>query len=254
MLKNFFKITLRTLWRSKDFSAINILGLAIGMAAAMLIGLWVQNELGYDRWYSNTDRTYLLYTRADYGGSLQVWPRTSSLMAADLKQNYSEVEDAARFRVVFFLVTHDDKHFNPGGAFADSGFLKIFSFPLQQGDPATALNGDRNIVLTAGLAKSLFGNEDPMGKIVRIDSNEVFKVTGVLKDLPNNTEFSFQYLLPWSFVDRLKWDNPNWNSTFAPTYVLLKPGAGQAAFDEKIKHITAKHIAEGNGLTRETFE
>jgi ABC-type antimicrobial peptide transport system permease subunit len=253
MLRNFFKITFRTLWRSKDFSAINILGLGFGMAAAMLIGLWVQNEISYDRWYSNTDRTYLLYTRADYGGNLQVWPRSSSLMAADLKKNYAEVQEAARLRTVYFLVTQGDKHFNPGGAFADSGFLKIFSFPMLQGDPNTALGGDRNIVLTARLAKSLFGNQDPMGKIVRIDSNDVFTVTGVLKDFPVNTEFSFQYLLPWTYVDRLQWDNPNWNTTTAPTYVLLKPGATQAAFDEKIKHITAKHVTDGNGLTRETF-
>jgi len=253
MLKNFIKVTLRTLWRRKDFSAINILGLAIGMAAAMLIGLWVSNELSYDRWYTNTDRTYLLCTREDYGGSLQVWTRTSTLMAADLKQNYAEVQDAARFRSVYFLVSHDDKHFNPGGAFADSSFLKIFSFPMLQGDPNTALNTDRGIVLTAGLAKSLFGKEDPMGKIVRIDSADIFTVTGVLKDLPNNTQFTFQFLLPWNYLDRLKWDLPNWNSTAAPTYVLLKPGARQQAFDEKIKHITAKHVTEGKGLTRETF-
>ena len=253
MFKNFLKIALRTLWRSKDFSAINILGLSIGMAAAMLIGLWVNNELSYDRFYTNTDRIYQLYTRDSYGGSLQVWPRTSSLMAADLRQNYAEVQDAARYRVVYFLVTHDDKNFNPGGAFADSGFLKIVSLPLLQGDPNTALNGDRNIVLTARLAKSLFGNEDPMGKIVRIDSADIFKVTGVLKDLPGNTEFSFQYLLPWNYATRIRFDNASWNNTTAPTYVLLRPGASQTAFDEKIKHITAKHATEGGGLTRETF-
>ena len=253
MLKNFFRITLRTLWRRKDFSAINILGLAIGMAAAMLIGLWVNNELGFDRWYTNTDRTYLLHTRENYGGSLQVWPRSSSLMAADLKHNYADVEDAARFRSVFFLVSNNDKHFNPSGAFADSGFLKIFSFPLLQGDPGTALNTDQGIVLTAGLAKSLFGNQDPMGKRVIIDSASIFKVTGVLKDLPNNTQFNFQFLLPWNYLDRLKWDSRDWNATPAPTYVLLRPGASQTAFDEKIKHITAKHVSEGRGVTRETF-
>ncbi|HEY4111908.1 ABC transporter permease [Puia sp.] len=253
MLKNFFKITLRTLWRSKDFSTINIVGLAIGMAAAMLIGLWVKNELSYDRFYTNTDRTYLLYTREDYGGSLQVWPRTSSLMAAELRTNFAEVQDAARFRNVYFLVTHGDKHLNPGGAFADSGFLRIFSFPMLQGDAKTALNTDKGIVLTARLARSLFGNEDPMGKIVRIDSTDIFSVTGVLKDLPNNTDFSFQYLLPWTYVDHLKWDPSTWSSTSSPTYVLLKPGAKQTAFDQKIKHLTAKHITEGRGLTRETF-
>jgi ABC-type antimicrobial peptide transport system permease subunit len=253
MLKNFFKVTLRSLWRSKDFSTINILGLAIGMAAAMLIGLWVQHEVSYDRFYTNTDRIYRLFTRDKFGGNLQVWPRTSSLMAADLKHNYAEVEEAARFRTVTFLVTHEDKHLNLLGAFADSGFLKVFSLPMQQGDLNTALNDHSSIVLTAGLAKSLFGNEDPLGKIVRIDSADIFKVTGVLKDLPTNTEFSFQYLLPWAYLDNLKWDNPTWSTTTAPTYVLLKPGVIQSAFDKKIKHLTARHVTDGVGLTHETI-
>ncbi len=254
MLKNFLKIALRSLWRSKDFSAINILGLAIGMAAAMLIGLWVQNEVSYDRFYTKTNRIYRLFTRDIYGGSLQVWPRSSNLMAADLKSNYAEVEEAARFRNVHFHVFHDDKHFNSGGAFADSGFLKIFSLPLLQGDPATALNGNQNIVLTARLAKSLFGNENPMGKMVRTeDGNDVFMVTGVLQDLPINTEFTFQFLLPWSYLDKLKWENPSWTSTTAPTYVLLKPGANEADFDKKIRNITGKHADQGGGLKRETI-
>ena len=253
MLKNFFKVTFRTLWRRKDFSAINILGLAIGMAAAMLIGLWVNNELSYDRWYANTNRTYLLYTRDNFNGSLQVWPRTSGLLAADLKQNYPEVQEAARFRNVFLLVSHEDNHVNHAGAFADSAFLRIFDFPMLQGDRNTALSDDRGIVLTASLAKNLFGKEDPMGKIVRVDSGDIFKVTGVLNDLPNNTEFQFQYILPWNYLTRLGWDNPSWANSTAPTYVLLKPGAGQTAFDQKIKHVTAKHVSEGGGLTREIF-
>ena len=253
MLKNFFKITLRTFWRRKDFSAINIVGLAIGMAAAVLIGLWVNNEISYDRWYSNTDRTYLLYTRDNFNGSLQVWPRTSGLLAADLKQNYPEVQEAARFRTVTFRVNREDRNFNPVGAFADSTFLRIFDFPMLQGDRRTALNDDRGIVLTASLAKSLFGKEDPMGNIVRIDSGDIFKVTGVMNDLPHNTEFNFQYILPWNYLTRLGWDNPTWANSTAPTYVLLKPGASQTAFDQKIKHVTAKHASEGGGLTREIF-
>ena len=253
MLKNFFKITLRTLWRSKDFSAINILGLAIGMAAVMLIGLWVQHEVSFDRFHKNTDRTYLLYTRGEFNGSIQAWPRSAFSMAAALKQNYPEVEDAARFRIVYFLVTKDEKHVNGQGAFADSGFLSIFSFPLLQGNPKSALNTDQGIVLTQGLAKNLFGSEDPMGKTVRIESNDVFTVTGVLKDLPANTEFSFQYLLPYTYITRLKWETPNWNFTTAPTYVLLKPGASQASFDEKIKHIIGAHVTETKFAARETF-
>ncbi|GGB02861.1 ABC transporter permease [Puia dinghuensis] len=253
MLHNFFKVTLRTLWRNKDFSAINILGLAIGMAAAMLIGLWVQQEISFDRFHAKKDRLYLVYSRELGNGNLDVWPRASTMLSAELKKNYPEVEDAIRYRNVFFLVTEGEKHFNLEGAFTDSGFLSMFSFPLLQGDPKTALNSGQGIVLTAKLAKSLFGNEDAMGKMVRIESKDVFKVTGVLKDLPTNTEFNFQYLLPWAYVDRLKWDIPNWGTTNAQAYVLLKSGASHDAFDAKIKDIVKTHVTDANGAGRETF-
>ena len=102
MLKNFFKVTFRNLWRNKSFSAINILGLSIGMAAALLIGLWIQNEISFDRFYTNTSRISLLYTRENNNGKTDVWPRVSRLMAPELKKDYPEVEEAVNFRVVYF--------------------------------------------------------------------------------------------------------------------------------------------------------
>ncbi len=255
MLKNFFRVTLRNLWRNKSFSAINILGLAIGMASALLIGLWVQNQVSYDRFYSKTDRIYEMYSREEINGKLDAWPRVSSQMASELKKNYAEVEDAVKFRIVYFLMTGKEKQINIQGAFADSGFLSIFNFPLLAGDPKTALSGGHGIVLTEHVAKNLFGNEDPMGKMVRIDTMENFTVTGVLKDLPGNTEFSFQYLLPWDFLDRLGWDRVGgtWARTNGFAYLLLKPGASQAAFDVKVKDIVKRHVSEGNVSYRETF-
>src|ERR1700733_7607111 len=134
MIKNFIKIAIRNLWRNKSFSAINISGLAIGMAAAMLIFLWVQNEISYDRFYKKTDRIYLTYSRDKDNGKLDLWNRTAALMAPALKQNYPEVEDAVRFSNVNFLVTFDEKHLNEQGAFADSGFLAVLNFPLLKGN------------------------------------------------------------------------------------------------------------------------
>src|SRR5579859_5895216 len=101
MLRNFFIITFRNLWRNKSFSTINILGLAIGMAAALLIGLWVQNERSIDRFYDKADRIYQLYSREEINGSMDLWPRVSSQQATELKKNYPEVEDAAKFRTVY---------------------------------------------------------------------------------------------------------------------------------------------------------
>jgi putative ABC transport system permease protein len=255
MLKNFFKVTIRNLWRNKGFSTLNIVGLAIGMAAALLIGLWIQNEMSFDRFHTKKDRTYLMWSREMNNGNLDVWPRVSTMMAPELKKDYAEVEDAVRFRIVYFLMTEGEKHLNIEGAFADSGFLSMFSFPLLQGNAKTALTGNQGIVLTEKLAKNLFGNEDPMGRTVRIDSTDNFTVTGVLKDLPGNTSFTFQYLLPWAYVTRLGWDNQggNWNNTNAAAYVLLKPGASEIAFDGKVRAINKRHISQGQGATRETF-
>src|SRR6185312_1691992 len=237
MFRNLTRVAFRNLWRNKSFSTINILGLAIGMAAAMLIGLWVQNEFSYDSFYKKADRTYLLHTRADYNGGTDAWPRVSSLIAPQLKKDYPEVDDAVRFRRVYFLLTEGEKHINIEGDFADSGFLQVFDLPLLQGDAKTALTSPRGIVLTEHVAKNLFGNEDAMGKMVRIDSTDYFKVTGVLKDLPGNTEFTFQYLLPWSYIDKLGWlKDERWTYANITTYVTLKPGVSRAAFDAKLGH------------------
>jgi putative ABC transport system permease protein len=254
MIRNFLKIAVRNLWRNKGFSVINISGLAIGMAAAMLILLWVQNEISYDRFYTKTDRIYLMYSRDKDNGKLDVWNNTAALMAPELKKNYPEVEDAARFRTVYFLMTAGEKHLNIEGSFADSSFLRALNFPLLQGTAKTALNGDHNIVITKKLAVTLFGNDDAMGKIVRIDSADNFTVTGVLKDLPGNTEFTYQYLLPWTYITKLGWDkNQTWASTNARTYVLLKNGTSLAAFNEKVKNIVRRHIKDGDGSTREVI-
>jgi hypothetical protein len=255
MLRNFFKVTVRNLWRNKSFTTINILGLAIGMASALLIGLWINNELSVDRFYTNKDRIYHMYSREVDNGNLDAWGRTPSPLAAELKTTFPDVEDAVRFRTVYFLMTKGEKQFNLEGAFADSGLLSILDFPLLQGQARTALHSPHSIVLTEHVAKSLFGAEDAMGKTVRIDSNDNFTVTGILKDLPPNTEFTFQYLLPWSYVDQLGWDAVagTWQYTNSGCFVMLKPGASEAGFNNKVQHIIRRHVTAGEGFDREIF-
>jgi len=250
MLKNFFRITFRNLWRSKGFSAINIAGLAIGMASAILILLWVQNELGTDRFYKYTDRIYKIYSRDKFDGEMHSFPLTPEVMAPELKQNYPDVEDAVRFRNVTFLVSAADKRFMLRGAFTDSSFLTMFDFPLLNGSAKQVLSSSYNIVLTKKLAVKLFGNENAIGKTVRIDSTDNFIVTGVLKDLPGtNTSFDFEYLLPWSYKYKLGWQGQSWGDNSINTFVLLKPNATQAGFDSKVKDIVSKHSDE----TTQTF-
>jgi ABC-type antimicrobial peptide transport system permease subunit len=251
MLHNYLKIAIRNLLRNKGFSAINISGLAIGMASALLILLWVQNELSFDRWYPNTTRLYKLYNRDHIQGSLQAWPNTPKVLAPYVKKDFAAVEDVTRYRNVVYLLSTGDTRLNASGACADSGFLKMFGLPLAKGDATHALNTPSGIVLTQHLAKTLFGNNDPMGKTVRIDSNNNFTVTAVLNDLPANTSFEFDYLLPWSFMARYSTDNEQWGTNSVYTFVLLKPGASQPAFDREIKEVSIKH--SGHQVTAEVF-
>ncbi|MEP6748020.1 MAG: ABC transporter permease [Bacteroidota bacterium] len=244
MLKNYFKVAFRNLWKRKGYSFINILGLTIGMASAMLILLWIQNEMSFDRSYKKSDRLYTMYNRDKFNGEMWAWNNTPKVMAPTLKHDYPEVEDAVRYNNITFLTTVGEKKFNIRGAFADSGFLNMFDFPFVSGNAAQSLAGNYNIVLTQKTARKLFGNEDPMGKIVLIDSNANFTVSAVLKDLPNNTSFDFEYLLPWAFMNKLGWNDDGWGNNSVKTFVLLKPNASHAAFDAKVKNITTSHSKE----------
>ena len=241
MFKNYLKIAIRNLLHNKGFSAINISGLAIGMASAMLILLWIQNQLTYDRWYPKADRIYQLYNRDRVAGELWAWPNTTKPLATAIKKSYADLEDVARYNTTTFLLTVGDTHLNSRGAFVDSGFVHMFDLPMLSGDPGRALTSPENIIITSHLAHALFGTDNPMGKAIRVDSNAYFKVSGVLQDLPANTSFKFDYLLPWSYMKRIGNDDPSWSNHSVYTYVLLKPGTSQSAFDNQIKNIAIEH-------------
>src|SRR6185312_14965697 len=179
MLQNYFKTIWRSLLKNKFYSFINIIGLTIGMASAILILLWIRNEVGHDRFYEKTDRIYLINSRDKVNGKLNAWHTTSVPLGTALRSGYPEVEDVVRLNeyAANFLLSVEDKHFSIHGEFADSGFLKMFSLPLLYGNPATALNNPNSIVLTQQLALKLFGREDVMGKMVRVDSVDYFTVT-----------------------------------------------------------------------------
>ncbi|RYY06329.1 MAG: ABC transporter permease, partial [Sphingobacteriaceae bacterium] len=252
MLKNYFKIAWRNLIGNISFSIINILGLAIGMASAILILLWIQNEVSHDRFHEKKDRLYVANNRDKFEGEMHSWSQTPKILAKTVKLEYPDVEDAVRVTDQIFLFSVGEKHLNINGAIVDPGFLNIFSFPLLNGN-INSLNDNSHIVLTEKLAIKLFGNENPMGKTVKIDSTDNFTVAGVLKDLPNNTKFSFEYLLPWSYLKKIKGDDDSWGNNSIRTYILLKPGVSKADFDAKIKNITIDHTKDGERSTTQVF-
>lgn len=242
MFKNFFTISHRVLARNRVFSFINITGLAIGMASAALIILWIQNELSFDQFHEKKDRIYEVYNKAEVDGKIECWNSTPQVLAPTLSSGYPQIEKAIRMNWVGAFVFHTgEKHMETQGFITDPEFLTMFDFPMLEGDPKTALSDVHSLVLTEKMAKRMFGNENAMGKTVRIDSIATFTVTGVMKDLPNNTRFEFQYLVPWNYMKEVHWDRYNWEESSIQTYVLLKPGASEATADASIAKVPQLH-------------
>lgn len=245
MLKNFFKVAWRNMLRSKGFTLINITGLIVGMASAILILLWIQNEVSYDQFHEKKDRIYEAWNRASFSGELNCWNTTPKVLARTLEKDLPEVEAAVRVDWGSnFLFSIGDKRITVQGSMVDSNFLQVLSFPLLKGDPSQVLKDMHSIVLTEKLAKKLYGNEDPMGKVIKIDNKENFTVTGILKDLPNNTRFSFEYLMPWSYLRFTGEDDQYWGNNSTRTYVLLKPHASLASVNAKMKVFKPKYDPE----------
>ena len=164
MIKNFLKVAFRNLAKNKGFSAINISGLAIGMASAMLILTWIQNEISYDQFHVNKDRIYEAWNRAEFSGNLNSWNTTPKILARTLENDLPEVERAVRVDWGSnFLFSIGEKRLTVRGTIVDSGFLKMFSFPLIEGNPENVLNAPHSIVITETLAKKLFDKENCFG-------------------------------------------------------------------------------------------
>lgn len=254
MIKNFFKVAFRNLLRNKGFSSINITGLAVGMASAILIFLWIQNETSYDQFHEKKDRIYEAWNRARFDGKLMCWNTTPKVLARTLEHDLPEVERAVRVNWNSnFLFSIGDKRITKTGNMVDTGFLQLFSFPMLKGNPSTALNDMHSIVLTEACAKAFFGNEEAMGKTLKIENKDNFTVTGVIKDLPNNTRFKFDYLLPWSYLTYRKEDDSSWGNNSTRTYVLLKQNARYASVAPKVQVLKQKYEEEAKKDKWEMF-
>jgi ABC-type antimicrobial peptide transport system permease subunit len=240
MFKNYLKVAFRNLWRSKGFSFINITGLAIGMATAVLIFLWIYNEVSYDRFHKNGHNLYQAWNRGVYDDKLQCWNSTPKILGPTLKLEFPEVADFSRGYFRWFVTAVGDRKTSSSAMITDPAFLKMFSFPLLQGNVETALNDPYSIVVTDKMAKKMFGNDDAMNKLIHIDSND-FKVTGVLKDLPPNTTFDFEFILPWRYLELTGGEDKRWGNNSIATYLQLKEGASEKAVNEKIRNITIRH-------------
>lgn len=240
MLKNYLKIAFRNLLRNKAFSAINILGLSVGMASALLILFWMYNEISYDRFHKNGDYLYEAWNRGTFDGKLQCWNSTPQVLGPALKNEYPEISNMSRNYSRWFVTRVGDKKITTEALVADAAFLSMFDFPLLQGDPGTALSSVSSMVVTQQMAIKMFGTENVLGKAISIDKDN-FVITGVMKDLPPNTQFRFEYILPWDYLKKIGAAEDTWRYNNAQTYVQLKPGTDLTQLSEKIKDITIRH-------------
>ncbi|MEP7257049.1 MAG: ABC transporter permease [Flavitalea sp.] len=256
MFRNFFKVAYRNVLGKKAFSLINIIGLAVGMAAAILILLWIQDELSYDGFHKNKDRIYEVWNHVSRDGDVSTWNGVSAPAARALEKDVPEVERAVRVNTnnkTLFSVG-DKKMIVMSGGVVDTGFLQMFSFPLLKGNPLTALNETYSVILTEKTAKSLFGDEEAMGKVIRIENKDNFTVTGILKDLPDNTRFDFEYLLPWSSIKYREGTDLGWNDNSTHTFVLLKSNTTYAAaVASKVKVLKQRYSDEAKTMKWEMF-
>lgn len=252
MLRNFFVITWRNLIRNRTFSLLNISGLTIGMAAALLIFLWVKDELTYNHSFKQADRIYTVWNRYTIDGKPMCWNVTPKVMAKVLQQDYPEIGKVARVNFSSSLVfNYLDKQLSAEGNIVDSSFLDIFSFPVIKGNAANPLHDNYSMIVTRSFARKLFGDEEPVGKVLKVDNKENFTVTAVVDDPPANSSFRFSYLLPWSVLRMQGADDEFWGNNSTTTYVKLKHAASLAVLEPKLKTLRAKYDEEEAAM--ETF-
>jgi len=260
MISNYIKIAWRNLMKNKSFSLTNIIGLAIGMAGALLIVLWLQNMMTMDRFHEKGNRLHVLSNRDEFQGDKSAWAYTPKILGPSLAADFPDIEAFTRYNEGHeFLTTFKEKKLIANTVFVDPGFFKMFSFPFIKGEQNVKFDHPKGVVLTERYAKSLFGDEDPIGKSVRIDSVNQVDVQAVLKDIPSNSSFRFDMLLPFEYAKIIGYVDDNWSNNSISTYVLLKDGASLTAFNSKIKtylrdHINASNKAEGRLSAKNTGE
>jgi putative ABC transport system permease protein len=246
MIRNFFRIAGRNIIRNKFFTFINVSGLAVGLAAALLILLWVQDEFSYDKFNTKAGSIYRVEEDQFYSGDryhVTVTPHPSGPV---WKEKIPEILEQTRInRLPRILFRQDDKVFFESAIIAaDSGLFQMFSMPFIKGDPATALSIPNSIVLTEKLANKYFGDIDPIGKSLNFENKYQFMVTGVMKNLPGNSIFNFEGVLPYSFLKQIGAISDSWGNNSIFTYVQLANGSILDSVNKKLTDVVLEYMPQ----------
>jgi hypothetical protein len=243
MIKNYFKIAWRNLFRNKGFSATNLLGLTIGITCTILISLWVKDELTYDKFHANYSSIYKIYANRDFSNQIFTDQNMVLPLASTIEKQIPQIKHAV-------VTTHRQPHIlNYGenklkkeGHTVSEGFFDMFSWKFIKGTPAAALPDAYSIVLTQSTAKALFGNDDPINKIIKVDNEYDAKVTAIVADVPGNSTFQYDFINAFNYNnDFLKRAMTNWQNSSWDVFVQVNPGTNMKLVEKNINDIKYQH-------------
>jgi predicted permease len=246
MIRNFLLTAVRNISRHKGFTFINVTGLAIGLAASLLILLWVQDELSFDRFHEHAESIYRVEEDQFYSGEryhVTVTPHPSGPV---WREGIPEIIDQTRINRLPRLLfrTGDNVFFESSVVAADSGLFKIFTLPFQNGDPETALEDPHSIVLSEKLAEKYFGDANPLGQTITLENKFPFMVTGVMKEIPGNSIFTFEGVIPYSFLREINAISDSWGNNSIFTFVRIAEGSDIDSVNKKLTDVVLEHNPE----------
>ena len=246
MLKNFLVVAIRSLGKNRLYSIINISGLSVGFACSLLILLWVADETSFDSFHPKSEKLYQVWVHAEFDGKINSWRSVPLPTYEGLKDAQSGIVNTA---VADWGGTHllkvDEKRLVQQGYYVSEEFLEMFEFPLLVGKASEVLDDPSSIVITESLAKSLFGDADPMNQVIRVDDKSSLRVSGILKDIPKNSSFELEYLMTWKHRESINpWvveNKTNWGNYSFQVYVELADATKQSEVEAGIGKLLFEH-------------
>lgn len=239
MLRSYMKTSWRNLLRYKVYSAINLFGLAIGIACTLLIFLWIQDELSYDRFYENSDRIFRVITESQSDGNINRIALTPAPLASSLTDDFPDIIEAVTVDKNGYFIRYQNRRFNETVLFSDPEFFDIFTLPLIKGDSKTALKEPYTIVISESASKKYFGEDDPIGKALIFNKRWDFSVTGVFKDIPENSHLRFDFLA--SMVSYKSRYMDQWGISNFHTYILTSEAFSPEKFQNLIPDFVERY-------------